>query len=261
MVKGRSIDVANAKFSDNLWPSPSDAVGLNDDEVHVWLIDAGAADCRQDLLATSLSEDERERAARFKFAKDRRLYVASHAALRSLLTTYLKVAAGEIQFVSGAYGKPALAPPLAASGLEFNLSHSYEAALVAFARRRAVGVDVEFVKRKFSFDELARRFFTTKEVAALCELPQTLQREAFFKCWTSKEAFLKAKGTGLSGKLDEVVITLAADQQVRINASVPDWSLTELTLCVGYQGALVIQGDPRPIRCYQWESPLIDTRQ
>ena len=166
---------------------------------------------------------------------------------------YLGVAAGEIHFVSGPHGKPALAPPLAAGGLEFNLSHSHEVALVAVARQRAVGVDVEFVKRQFSFDELARRFFTTKEVAALCELPQTLQREAFFKCWTSKEAFLKAKGTGLSGKLDEVVITLAADQQVRINASVPDWSLTELTLCVGYQGALVIQGDPRPIRCYQWE--------
>lgn len=250
-----------AEFSDNLWISPPEAIELNDDEVHVWLVNAGAADCPQDLLATSLSTDEKERAARFKFVKDRRLYVAAHGALRSLLADYLGVAAGEIHFVSGSYGKPALPSPLAAGGLEFNLSHSHEVALVAFARQRAVGVDVEFVKRKFSFDELARRFFTTKEVAALFELPQPLQREAFFKCWTSKEAFLKAKGTGLSGKLDEVAITLATDQQVRINASVPDWSLTELTLCVGYQGALVVQGDPRPIRCYQWESPLIATRQ
>jgi 4'-phosphopantetheinyl transferase len=225
------------------------------------LVNAGAADCPQDLLATSLSTDEKERAARFKFVKDRRLYVAAHGALRSLLADYLGVAAGEIHFVSGSYGKPALPSPLAAGGLEFNLSHSHEVALIAVTRQRAVGVDVEFVKRKFSFDELARRFFTTKEVAALFELPQPLQREAFFKCWTSKEAFLKAKGTGLSGKLDEVAITLATDQQVRINASVPDWSLTELTLCVGYQGALVVQGDPRPIRCYQWESPLIATRQ
>jgi 4'-phosphopantetheinyl transferase len=145
--------------------------------------------------------------------------------------------------------------------LEFNLSHSHEVALVAVARQRAVGVDVEFVKRKFSFDDLARRFFTTREVAALFELPQPLQREAFFKCWTSKEAFLKAKGTGLSGKLDEVAITLAADQKVRINASVPGWSLSELTPCVEYEGALVVQGEPRPIRCFQWESPLIATRQ
>jgi len=248
--------VSTFEFSDNLWLSPAETIELNDDEVHVWLVNAGAKDIPQDLLAVSLSEDEQERAARFKFAKDRRLHVTAHAALRSLLTAYLKVAADEIRFVSGTHGKPALAQPLAASGLEFNLSHSHEVALVAVARQRAVGVDVEFVKREFSFDELARRFFTTQEVAALFELPQPLQREAFFKCWTSKEAFLKAKGTGLSGKLDEVAITLAADQQVRINASVPDWSLTELTLCVGYHGALVVQGDPRPIRCYQWESPL-----
>jgi len=253
--------VSDAELSHNHWPLPPEAIELNDDEVHVWLVNAGAKDIPQDLLATSLSEDEKERAARFKFAKDQRLYVAAHAALRSLLADYLRVAADTIHFVSGPHGKPAIAPPLAAGGLEFNLSHSHEVALVAVARQRAVGVDVEFVKRKFSFDDLARRFFTTKEVAALFELPQPLQREAFFQCWTSKEAFLKAKGTGMSGKLDEVAITLAADQQVRINASVPDWSLTELTLCVGYQGALVVQGDPRPIRCFQWEPPLIATRQ
>jgi 4'-phosphopantetheinyl transferase len=253
--------VTAAEFFNNLWPLPHDAVELNDDEVHVWLVNAGAKDIPQDGLATSLSEDEKERAARFKFAKDRRLYVAGHAALRSLLADYLRVAADTIHFVSGPHGKPAIASPLAGGGLEFNLSHSHEVALVAVARQRAVGVDVEFVKREFSFDDLARRFFTTKEVAALFELPQPLQCEAFFKCWTSKEAFLKAKGTGLSGKLDEVGITLAADQQVRINASVPGWSLTELALCVGYQAALVVQGDPRPIRCYQWESPLMAIRR
>ena len=253
--------MAAAELINDLWLSPPETIELIDDEVHVWLVNAGAKDIPQDVLATSLSEDEKERAARFKFAKDRRLYVAAHAALRSLLADYLRVSADTIHFVSGPHGKPALAPPLAAGGLEFNLSHSQEVALVAVARQRAVGVDVEFVKREFSFDELARRFFTTKEVAALFELPQPLQREAFFKCWTSKEAFLKAKGTGLSGKLDEVAITLAADQQVRINASVPDWSLAELTLCVGYQGALVVQGNHCPTRCYQWEPPLIATRR
>ena len=253
--------MAAAECSDNLWPSPPDAVELNDDEVHVWLVNAGAKDIPQDLLATSLSEDEKERAARFKFVKDRRLYIAAHAALRSLLANTCELPRTRFNLSQDLTANPRSLrhlPPAVWSSISPTPTRS---ALVAVARQRAVGVDVEFVKREFSFDELARRFFTTKEVAALCELPQTLQREAFFKCWTSKEAFLKAKGTGLSGKLDEVAITLAADQQVRINASVPDWSLTELTLCVGYQGALVVQGDPRPIRCYQWESPLIDTRQ
>jgi 4'-phosphopantetheinyl transferase len=247
--------VTAAEFSDNQWPLPPETIELNNDEVHLWLVNAGSEDFPQDFLALSLSEDERDRAARFKFEKDRRLYIASHAALRLLLANYLRLAEGPIRFVSGPHGKPALGPPLAAGGLEFNLSHSHAAAVVAFARRTAVGVDVEFAKRNFAFDEVARRFFTAGEVAALFELPQQRQREAFFKCWTSKEAFLKAKGTGLSGKLDEVKIKLAADQRVQINANIPGWSLTGLTPGRDYEGALVVQGDPRQTRCYRWEPP------
>jgi 4'-phosphopantetheinyl transferase len=232
---------------------PPDAFELNDNEVHVWMARAGAEHIQQDILQTTLSEDERERAARFKFDKDRRLYIAGHAALGALLAEYLRVSARDIHCVSGAHGKPALAPPYDASGLEFNLSHSHELALVAVARGKAVGVDVEFVKRDFIFDELARRFFSAREVAALFELPESLRREAFFKCWTSKEAFLKAKGTGLSGKLDEVQVILNGHRQLKIEAKVPGWSLAELTPGEGYQAALVVQGGALPIRCYEWE--------
>jgi len=256
----RCIDVSDAELSNNPWLSPPETIELNDDEVHVWLVRAGAEEFPRDFLAASLSEDEKERAARFKFDKDRRLYIAGHAALRSLLSVYLKIEASQIRFFSGVNGKPALAPPLAATGLEFNLSHSNELALVAVAHGKAVGVDVECIKRNFDFEEIARRFFTAGEVAALFELPQPLQREAFFKCWTSKEAFLKAKGTGLSGRLDEVGIALTADQQTRINASVPGWSLTELAPGAEYEGALVVQGPPRQIRCYRWEPAQPATR-
>jgi 4'-phosphopantetheinyl transferase len=247
--------VSDAELSDNNWPLPPEAIELSGDDVHVWLIHAAAAGYSQDVLTAALSEDEKERASRFKFDKDRRLYTIAHAALRSLLSIYLKVEAGEIRFYSGANGKPKLAAPFAATGLEFNLSHSNELALVAVARGKAVGVDVECIKRKFDFEEIARRFFAAGEVAALLELPEPLQREAFLKCWTSKEAFLKAKGTGLSGKLDEVAITLAADRQVRIDARVPGWSLTDLTPCGQYEVALVVQGPPRQIRCYRWAPP------
>ena len=91
-----------------------------------------------------------------------------------------------------------------------------------------------------------------KEVAALRGLPQALQRQAFFKCWTSKEAFLKAKGTGLSGALDEVEISLTKDQQVHISASVPHWWLRELSPISDYEAALVSAGTPVPIHCYRW---------
>ena len=118
--------------------------------------------------------------------------------------------------------------------------------LLAVARSREVGVDVEFVNADFAFDEVAERFFTAGEVAALRALPAHLRRQAFYKCWTSKEAFLKAKGTGLSGDLDEVNIGLAAaGEQVRIDANVPGWSLLELNVVADYEGALVYEGRAR----------------
>jgi len=80
-----------------------------------------------------------------------------------------------------------------------------------------------------------------------------LQRQAFFKCWTSKEAFLKAKGTGLSGKLDEVEITLADDQRVLIHTSVPGWTLMELDPSNNYEAALVVEGGRLPINGYRWQ--------
>jgi 4'-phosphopantetheinyl transferase len=247
------IAVSQAAPTDSRWLLPPDAIELNDDEVHVWLVRAGPNDFSPDLLAHHLSQDEEERANRFRFDKDRRLYVVGHSALRSVLSVYSKAEAGEIRFLSGKHGKPTLAPPLAESGLEFNLSHSGELALIAAARHKVVGVDVEHTKRNFDFEEIARRFFACTEVSALLGLPEPLRREAFFKCWTSKEAFLKAKGTGLSGKLDEVEISLASDQRVQINASVPDWSLVQLAPPDEYEGALVVQGEPCPVRCFRWQ--------
>jgi 4'-phosphopantetheinyl transferase len=244
-----------AAFSNNIWPLPPEIIELNDNEVHVWMIPTLGDDSGSEKFIELLSADERQRAARFKFDKDRRLYVAAHAGLRSLLADYVRVSAHEIDFVAGAHGKPLLAQP-GTSGLEFNLSHSHELALIVVARGKAVGVDVEFVKKDFAFGDLARRFFTAAEVAALFELPPALQRKAFFKCWTSKEAFLKAKATGLSGKLDEVQIVLTHDGFVRIDANVPGWSLAELIQGDGYEAALVVEGDALPIRCYRWDPVL-----
>jgi 4'-phosphopantetheinyl transferase len=247
--------VADTEISNNIWPLPPEIIELNDDEVHVWMVHTRHIDRAEEELAALLCADERERAARFKFDKDRRLYTAAHAGLRSLLANYLRVAHDEIHFDAGAQGKPLLAQP--ASRLQFNLSHSHELALVAVAQGRAVGVDVEFVKRDFAFDEVARRFFTAREVAALFQLPQALQRQAFFKCWTSKEAFLKAKATGLSGKLDEVQIIPSNDGLVRIEANVPGWSLLQLRHANGYEASLVVQAEALPIRCYRWKPEFV----
>jgi 4'-phosphopantetheinyl transferase len=237
------------------WPPASDRLKLQNGSVHVWAVALDDADLDCDRGLTILPSDERGRAAKFKFERDRRRYVVAHSALHEILAGYLGTNAADLRFVAGENGKPKLAARFAAGAIEFNLSHSHERALVAVALGREVGVDIEFIKVDFAFDEIAGRFFTAKEVNALRALPAHLQRRAFYKCWTSKEAFLKAKGTGLSGKLDDVEITLAGNELVQITANVPGWSLAELNPGDSYEAAIAIQGERSPVSCYRWRPP------
>jgi 4'-phosphopantetheinyl transferase len=233
------------------WSSVRRIPELTAGEIHVWRV-SSRREFREAVPFTSLlSTDERRRAGQFRFEKDRRLYVAAHGALRALLGAYEGVNAGEIQLVSGAHGKPMIAAP-ATSDLQFNLSHSHELALVAVTRGRAIGVDIEQIKYEFAFEEIAGRFFTPRETDVLSALPKGLHRAAFFKCWTSKEAFLKAKATGLSGALDEVEIVLDAKARVGIRAQVPGWSLLELPQLIDYAASVVVEGEALPMRCHEW---------
>jgi 4'-phosphopantetheinyl transferase len=235
------------------WPLPPDQLRLQNGSVHVWAVELDDASFDSDRGLSILSSDELARAAKFKFERDRRRYVISHTALREILAGYLETAAANLEFVEGGNGKPSLAGAFAGAGVNFNLSHSHERALIAVAQGRELGVDIEFVKDDFPFNDVAGRFFTAKEVAALRALPLATQRQAFYKCWTSKEAFLKAKGTGLSGKLDEVEIILEGDERVRIDARVPGWSLAELNPGDGYEAALVSAGKAAQFQVYRWQ--------
>ncbi len=236
------------------WPAAPDPLPPLDGNVHVWAVHLNDAAFDVIQWPRRLSPDEQERADRFKFAHDRRRYIVAHVALRAILGDYLKVSGENLPFSEGENGKPRLTEALVESALEFNLSHSHEKALIAVSRGRILGVDVEFVKSNFAFYEVANHFFTKREVAALTGLPRAQQRQVFYKCWTGKEAFLKAKGVGLSGALDEVDITYGAGNRVEINAAVPGWSLTELDPGDGYQGALVVEGGAAPIFCYRWQA-------
>ena len=162
----------------------------------------------------------------------------------------------QLQFSEGENGKPRLKSFVSQGSLEFNLSHSHEEAVIAIARRKVVGVDIEFVKKDFAFLDVAKHFFTDREVTALTALPPILQRRSFYKCWTSKEAFLKAKGVGLSGALDEVEITCDAGNRVEVHAAVPGWWLTAIDVCEGYESALVVEGGAAPVLGYQWREIL-----
>ena len=235
------------------WPAAPAELPALERTVHVWAVPLDDARVDLDGGRELLSPDERERAARFHFEQHRRRYLIAHIALHWILSRYLQIDPAQLSFELGSNGKPKLTAALASNGVEFNLSHSNEMALLAVNRIGEVGVDIEYVKPDFKFEEIAERFFTAREATALRELPSELQRQAFFKCWTCKEAFLKAKGTGLSGKLDEVEITLGAADQVQIRADVPGWSLAELNSIDAYQAALVVAGSSIPIRYYLWQ--------
>jgi 4'-phosphopantetheinyl transferase len=234
-------------------PSPSSSLVLRENAVHIWLVQTNGESISLGDFKDLLSSVEQDRASKFKFETDRRRYITAHAALRSILSIYVNSPARELQFASGPYGKPKLAPIHDKKKIAFNLSHSHELALIAVTQGREIGVDVERVREDFAFDEVAQRFFTTREVAALHALPLHLQREAFYKCWTSKEAFLKAKGTGLSGQLDEVEMMLT-DHVLRLKGTIPNLSLIELTVYAGYVAALVVDGVEPQLTYYAWES-------
>jgi len=247
--------MAGSDPSNPLWSVAPAKFTLAADQVHVWQIRADDAALCMACCENLISTVERDRAARFKFEKDRGSYTVAHAALRSILAGYLNVAPSDLEFEIGRRGKPRLAPAFIKDSLEFNLSHSSEVALIAVTREREIGVDIEHIKENFAFAEVAERYFTTREVSAIRALPQDLQRRAFYQCWTSKEAFLKAKGVGLSGELDEVEILLDGQDSVRVKGTLAGWYLSELSPCDGYVGAVALEGEESDLGRFQWAGP------
>jgi 4'-phosphopantetheinyl transferase len=174
------------------------------DELHVWSASLERSPVLVAQLRVLLTGDERERASRFRFERDRSRYIVGRGLLRILLGRYLGVAPADVRFEYGAFEKPRLA----GGELWFNLSHSGTIALFAFSARGEVGIDVELDDADFAGERIAERFFSPAEVRALRSLPAPQQARAFLHCWTRKEAFIKARGDGLSLALDSFDVTL-----------------------------------------------------
>ena len=215
---------------------------LNADEVHVWFADLDQPSA--DNLRPLLAEDEVARAERFHFEKDRKHYINARGLLRQLLAVYLGVAAAEVQIEYAEKGKPFVS----GTGINFNLAHSQGKAIYAFARGRDLGVDLEFMREDVG-EEIAERFFSPNEFAALKELPPELTKEAFFNCWTRKEAYIKARGEGLSMPLDVFEVSLAPGEPAAFlrnqldPAELSRWSMQSVSVPDGYVAALVVEGE------------------
>jgi 4'-phosphopantetheinyl transferase len=216
---------------------------LSANAVHIWHVPIDCLPIAPERLAACLNEEERHRAARFVREPDRRQFTVSHAALRMILGAYLQCPPECVGLSVAAGGKPVLASPTATPCLHFNLSHSDQLALIAVALDKAVGVDVERIRTLDDMAGLVARYFSPGERIAWQAAPESDRQSAFFRCWTRKEAYLKAQGIGLYGTLERFEVSVALGNPVRLisDDDRPDattrWQLHDVAVARGYVAA------------------------
>ena len=231
------------------WSEPPASLTLATGEVHVWRLALDQPDGVVAEFRATLEAGELERAGRFHFEKHRRHFVVGRGGLRYVLARYLDLKPEEFRFSYGEYGKPAL------EEIQFNMSHSHGVALFAVARDRELGVDVEHVRADFASEDIAQRFFSRAEVAAFNALEKQEQVAAFFRCWTRKEAYIKAIGRGLSEPLDAFDVTLAPGEAAALlraeRGDASRWAMFDIDAGEGYAGALAVEAPVSEIRLWQ----------
>jgi len=240
------------------WNSPPLDLTLELGEIHVWRVSlAQTESCLQSLQQT-LSTDERTKADRFRFPKDRSQFIVSRGALRAILSRYLNISSHILRFDYNPYGKPSLIVAQGGNTLRFNLSHSRGIALIAITKNRDIGVDIEGINPNFSCLEIAEKFFSPLENSVLRSLPEHLQATAFFTCWTRKEAYIKAVGKGLSIPLNQFDVSLAPGEPAALlnvegnPEEASKWSLIELFPSSDMVAAVAVAGDCWKLDCWEW---------
>lgn len=231
---------------------------LSPGEVHLWWRLLNLSEPVSDVLIDEvLSPDEHQRAARFRFARDRHLFILARGMLRSILALYLGQRPHEVRFQYMPSGKPRLVvdPRI---DLEFNLAHSHELVLCAISRGHQVGVDVERLQPVADLEQVAAVAFSRVEQAALLALASNQQLLGFFNCWTRKEAYVKARGDGLLMPLDAFDVSLRPGDPAALLAhrldldEVVRWSLHAVSPAEGYVGALAVQGQGASVYLQRW---------
>ncbi|WP_250124597.1 4'-phosphopantetheinyl transferase superfamily protein [Chroococcidiopsis sp. CCMEE 29] len=244
---------------DYVWLPPPTDLTVTSSDVHVWRAALAQPAARVQQLVQTLSADERIRAERFYFERDRNRFIVGRGLLRIVLSRYLGIAPDQLQFYYGSRGKPALAETLSESKLRFNLSHSEEMALYAVTRDREIGIDIEYIRPITEMEQIAKRFFSIQENAVFCTLPPNQKQTAFFNCWTRKEAYVKAIGDGLALSLTQFDVSLTSGEPARLLAIQGDrsaanhWSLQEVKPAPGYVAALAVEGHGWNLSCWQWQ--------
>jgi 4'-phosphopantetheinyl transferase len=190
-------------------------------DVHLWYAQPGrlADPALLSQYARLLCPEEQQRHVRYRNERVRHEFLVTRALVRTVLSRYTGVDPARWRFTTNAYGKPDAASPALAEPLRFNLSHTRGLIVCAVTRLEEIGVDVENIERQTTGPDLARRYFSAREVADLLKLPPQRQQQVFFDYWTLKEAYIKARGKGLAIPLDQFSFDLARGDSVQISFS------------------------------------------
>jgi 4'-phosphopantetheinyl transferase len=235
------------------WSSTTEVPGLEPGAVHVWRIhfpEPGDAAAELDSARALLDSEELARNDRFVVEPPRIQHALTRATLRRLAGAYLDRDPRSLRFAAAERGKPYLP----GHPLRFNVSHSGRFAVLAFSRDRELGVDVEQVWERRWSEEIADRYFSANEIAALHALAPAARRAAFFWVWVRKEAYLKARGDGLYLELDSFDVTVGAHPAPQLLASrahpgdAERWHLIDIPISGEYPAALLVDGEPSAVR-------------
>jgi 4'-phosphopantetheinyl transferase len=238
------------------WPLLADVPELAGTDVHIWAFPLRVSPSRLDALRALLTVEEIARADRIIVPVKRDQSAISRGVARTLLGAYTGIPAADLRFRYGDKGRPYLDGP--GEELVFNVTHSGELGAIALTREGELGVDVEEMDGTIDLIGIGRRFFSTIEHADLSSQRGAARTRAFFRAWTRKESYLKARGAGLSLPLDGFDVTLLPGQEPRLLATRFDpgdaarWTLTELEPCDGYAGALCADQGERALQTFCW---------
>jgi len=236
------------------WELPPRELGLENNQVHLWLITVPTELDSLHDYRLCLTEEERTRADRFHFPQDRARFTLGRGALRKLLMRYSGTT--EISLAANEYGKPHLTQP--ASSLQFNVAHSGDLVLLGFSRGRPIGVDIERFRPDFATTDIAQRFFAPDEAVTLAALPQPDRVRGFFNCWTRKEAYIKARGLGLSLPLNSFSVAFASGAPAGLTRVAHDpaapqrWTIMDLQTSQDYAAAAAFEGRDCAVRQWRW---------
>ncbi len=232
---------------------------LVEGDVHIWRASLNQPASHVESLQQTLAPGELTRAERCHFESDRQRFIVARGLLRAILSRYVHEHPSYLRFCSSPYGKPTLVTQPDREMLKFNLSHSSDLVLYAVTRGCNVGIDVERIRPIQNITDIAKRFFSLQEFAMFRTIPEHLQLEAFFTCWTRKEAYIKARGEGLSLPLNQFDVSFIPGEPAVLLKTLEDpqevsrWSLHALPSPPGYEAALAVER--QTCHLSYWEAP------